>query len=170
MNLCDTCARVGQPMLNLCDDCQAAEVRAAVEAERAACLEIIEASAENCRANFLHVDSAVMVAQACHLLAEAIRARSEQPKRAELTKEWCLAAAEREGESSVSAGAPPPDAVKEAVTLAIEAIEVHVETYGDPLHEPDDCDFDRQGGQRDCPRCFANAMTSGALAALRGLP
>lgn len=52
----------------------------------------------------------------------------------------------------------------------VAALEAHEEAYGEPFHDdpPEDCDFDRQGGQRDCPKCVANAMTRAALSEARG--
>lgn len=52
------------------------------------------------------------------------------------------------------------------------AVEARRHHYGEPFHDdpPEDCDFDRQGGQRDCPKCVANAMTRAALLLARGTP
>jgi len=62
---------------------------------------------------------------------------------------------EREAKVRAEAGA--------RIALLVEALEAHEEV--DPLmtHEPDDCAFDSQGGQRDCPDCVAAALTRAAL-------
>lgn len=58
------------------------------------------------------------------------------------------------------------DAALTQVAALREALSMHVEVYGEPFHDDPagSCDFDRQGGQRDCPRCVVNAMSAAALA------
>lgn len=45
-----------------------------------------------------------------------------------------------------------------------EALTAHVEQFGGSDHHPDDCDFDTEGGQRDCGQCVVASMVGEALA------
>jgi hypothetical protein len=47
-----------------------------------------------------------------------------------------------------------------------EALLLQVEASGDVAHLDDECDYDTEGGQRDCPRCVRGRYARAALSLL----
>lgn len=60
------------------------------------------------------------------------------------------------------------DSLRARNSLLEEALRAHEEAEPMRWHEREDCDFDTQGGQRDCLRCIAAEMTRAALSDTAG--